>query len=246
MDAQWAMEQLREYLRLTERVPLQPGDSAPKGAKTRNRGGAEEIELLTYRVNLVAIAVFDTPDRPRGIDRNFAKQLLWELSEGAAVRVRLGLDEHGPMLDADDFHPWVWRAARPFWESGSRETAIWAALANINVRMQKKAGRADASEHGLAADLFSTDPPKDGRPRLRLCDATNEKTFQSVHQGAAHLARALYMGVRNPIAHHGPTEFAMPEQEALEALSACSLFARWVDRAEVVTVAEGAGKGPKE
>lgn len=69
--------------------------------------------------------------------------------------------------------------------------------------------------------------------RLRLCDETNPALFKDRHLGALSLGRGLFAGVRNPLNHVGAED--LTEQEALETLAAWSLFARWVDRANVVT-----------
>jgi hypothetical protein len=127
----------------------------------------------------------------------------------------------------------VWEAAKPHWVSENHGAAIWAAGINVNSRMQSKSSVHDLSEVKLVQALFSTDPPKTGRPRLRLCDSTNPTKFRDMHLGASQLGCGLYAAIRNPVSHLTPDEIGLSPQEALESLAAFSLFARWVHRAEI-------------
>ncbi|MDE0775922.1 MAG: hypothetical protein OSB43_06600 [Nocardioides sp.] len=228
----WAIEQCNEWLRLHERVPISyHGARMPGQPQSSLRGTHEERARVGNRLYLVAAAVFDDTSRWR-VDAHSVRALLFELEEGIEVRERLGLSDPGPVLAADALHPWVWRAAQPHWESGNHDAAVWAAAINLNTTLQQKAERPDLGESKLVQEAFATADPAPGRPRLRLCDDSNPDLFKDRHVGAIQLGQGLFSGVRNPLNHVGAPD--LTEQEALETLAAWSLFARWVDRAEVV------------
>ncbi len=172
----------------------------------------------------------------------------WARHRSAAVRAR-GVIRWGGALKfksadsetriaAADLHPWVWHRARSQWQSGHFTDAVKNALIQVNSEAQQKSGRTDISEHNLFKQLFSTDPPKPGAPRLQRTDRSDAKTFTSMQEGARALAEALYKGIRNPLNHRADQE--LTEQEALESLAAISILARWVEDAELVTAEEGA------
>jgi len=231
MDVEWALQQLNDFLALHERVPLEPGEAATRGSKSRSRGTKEERDRLGIVVRHIAEAVWERPKTypPEAV----ARELIWELTEGDEVRRRLDLHEPGPQLDADALHPWVWKAASPHWLSGNHAAAVWAAAVNVNSRIRRKVGRLDLGEQKLVQECFSTADPAPGRPRLRLCDNSNPSLFVDLHVGASNFGSGLFVAVRNPLSHVDDGEWLLTEQEALESLTAFSLFARWVDRATV-------------
>ena len=138
----------------------------------------------------------------------------------------------GPALAADTLQPLVWKATRPHWDSGNHDAAVWAAAINVNTALKAKAERPDLGESKLVTAAFGTAAPETGQVRLRLCDESSPDLFKDRHVGAINLGQGLFSGVRNPLNHVGAED--LTEQEALETLAAWSLFARWVDRAEVV------------
>lgn len=233
MDTQWAIEQCEEWLRLHELVPLPDADKLPRGAKkSRIRGSKKERARIENRVRLVAEAVWEGHGRPWRMDIDAVRSLIFELEEGIEVREKLGLTlSPSPALAADTLHPWVWEAARPHWESGNHDAAVWAAAINVNTKLKARAERPDLGESKLVQEAFGTGAPEPGRLRLRLCDASNPDLFRDRHVGAIQLGQGLFSGVRNPLNHIGAEDLS--EQEALETLAAWSLFARWVDRADV-------------
>lgn len=233
MDTDWAIEQCREWLRLNERVPIPEEERVHRGPKSRLRGSLEERNRMSNRVRLVNTAIWE--DDRSGLrwrfDADGVRSLIFELEEGMEVRERLGLTSSGPALAADTLHPWVWKAARPHWESGNHDAAVWAAAINVNTQLKAKAERPDLGESKLVQAAFGTSPPEPGKVRLRLCDESNPDLFRDRHIGAITLGQGMFSGVRNPLNHVGADDLS--EQEALETLAAWSLFARWVDRAEV-------------
>lgn len=57
--------------------------------------------------------------------------------------------------------------------------------------------------------------------------------MKAIYSGVTQFGQGLYSAVRNPLAHEEPGHSGMSEPEALEALAAFSLLARWIDRATV-------------
>ncbi|RYF51158.1 MAG: hypothetical protein EOO27_30460 [Comamonadaceae bacterium] len=228
MDTEWAIAQCREWIWLHERVPIEGTSGYPK---SRQRGSKEERARISDRVRLIADAVYEGTSRTRFIHIDDVRTLMFELEEGLEVREKLGLVSAGPALAADRLHPWVWDAARPHWDSGNHDAAVWAAAINVNSHLKKKVERPDLGETKLVQEAFGLDAPKAGRVRLRLCDDSNPDLFRDRHLGALNLGHGLFSGVRNPLNHIGADD--LTEQEALETLAAWSLFARWVDRAAV-------------
>jgi hypothetical protein len=138
----------------------------------------------------------------------------------------------GPRLSASALHPWVWDAAKHLWSQGHHRNAVGNAATQLEVILQNKLGRSDVSGAALVGEAFSLNEPKPGRPRLRFVELnTASERFRSAHIGALHLGQGCFEGIRNWAAH---TVDEKDEQTALEYLAAFSVFARWVDQAEVV------------
>ena len=233
METEWAIEQCQEWLRLHERVKLPDADERRGGAsKSAMRGTKEERARIANRVRLVAEAIWDHDYHRWRLDTDHVRSLIFELEEGIQVREKLGLMSRGPALAADTLHPWVWEAARPHWESDNHDAAVWAAAINVNTKLKVKAERPDLGESKLVTAAFGTLVPDAAQVRLRLCDDSNPDLFKDRHVGAINLGQGLFSGVRNPLNHVGAQD--LTEQEALETLAAWSLFARWIDQAEVV------------
>ena len=141
----------------------------------------------------------------------------------------------GPLLAANQLHPWVWNAAVDRWTSGHWADAVGAAARAVEELTQQKTGLTSTSGPGLFSLLFSTEKPTADKPRLRFADiaerAGDGRTSQkwtSAHEGAAAFGRGCAQGIRNMQAH-GTAELS--EQEAIEHLAALSVLARWVDTA---------------
>lgn len=144
----------------------------------------------------------------------------------------------GPMLAANQLHPWVWNAAVDRWDSGHWTDAVDAAARAVEELTQQKMNLASLSGPDLYSKTFSTEPPEPGRPRLRFSeipetseDGKTSRKWTSAHEGAGAFGRGCAQGIRNMHAH-GTAELS--EQEAIEFLAALSVFARWVDSAVVV------------
>lgn len=54
-----------------------------------------------------------------------------------------------------------------------------------------------------------------------------------MRQGVMEFGAGCFGAIRNPIGHRPNEEVELDEQTALERLAALSLFARWVDEAQI-------------
>jgi hypothetical protein len=102
---------------------------------------------------------------------------------GEPVRRGRNADEL-PMPAADRLHPVVWEAAALQLKAHHLHDAVMAASKAVNAMLQAKTGRQDQSETTLVQAAFSTSRPADGRPRLRFPAIQNDKTRDSMTQGA--------------------------------------------------------------
>jgi uncharacterized protein (TIGR02391 family) len=140
------------------------------------------------------------------------------------------LEPDAPTLPADQFHPWVWQAARTFWDSKHYRAAVDAAANAINAHTQDKVGRRDIADNDLMNQIF-TEKPKSGQTYLGLPGDPNDQTVKSRSRALRPFAEGCFAGIRNPAAHeHGPD---WDEQKALEQLAALSVLARWIDECDV-------------
>jgi uncharacterized protein (TIGR02391 family) len=140
------------------------------------------------------------------------------------------LRPEAPTLPADQLHPWVWDAARTFWDAGAHAVAVEQAAKSLTAHTQQKTG-CQLAEDDLMSQVWSDEPPKADRPRLRFPGDRNTKTWHSRQRGARAMAQGCYGGIRNVVAHqHAPD---WPQQLALEYLACLSVLARWINEAEV-------------
>jgi uncharacterized protein (TIGR02391 family) len=144
-----------------------------------------------------------------------------------AVRLR----PESPVLLADQFHPWVWAAAQPFWETEHYRSAVDAAARAINAHTQTKIGRTDIFNDDLMNQAF-TEKPKAGQVYLRLPgDSAEDQTLKSRNNALRPFAAGCFAGIRNPASHEYGDDWS--EQKALEYLAALSILARWIEECEV-------------
>jgi hypothetical protein len=106
-----------------------------------------------------------------------------------------------------------------------------AASKAVNAMLQAKMSRHDIAEVALVQDAWSKNPPLDGKPRLRFPTIDDEKTRESMTQGASSFGVGCFQAIRNPVGHLPDEQHELTEQDALERLAALSLFARWIEQA---------------
>jgi hypothetical protein len=232
-DVPWALTELRSFVNMTDLVSAQGsmGSWPREGRRNMIVAQAHVAEQILDRV---------TPGWRDTVDLNPKKQ--WRGEHEAAIRGIVQLERHtelaeklgesAPVLSAASLHPWVWESARSLWNSGHYAQSVLTAAVQVNAETQNRVHRRDVSETSLFQQVFSTDPPAPGRPRLRLVEDDGSKTFESIHRGAMAFAEGCYKALRNPGSHDPQDE--LPEHEALEQLAALSLLARWVSNARLV------------
>lgn len=142
----------------------------------------------------------------------------------------LHLGENAPRLSAQSLHPRVWEAAKAFWHNGHRTTAVQTACTAINEWVQDRVGRKDISDGVLMEQVFSSNPPKAGAPRLRWPGDARDTTVRSMNDGIRQYAAGCFRAIRNPSTH---TTEEMSELEALTKLTSISLLATWIDECVV-------------
>jgi hypothetical protein len=96
----------------------------------------------------------------RAADRGLG--MLADLDD-VATRLR----PEAPTLPADQLHPWVWDAARTFWDAGAHAVAVEQAAKSITAHTQQKTG-CQLADDDLMSQVWSDEPPKADRPRLRF------------------------------------------------------------------------------
>jgi uncharacterized protein (TIGR02391 family) len=220
MDIAWMRDQLTEY------YDMLAGDSAE--AEIYNGPGLRRLEPTVKEI----LKRLD----PELVDCGINAFANWEKTV-AAVDSGLGilaareasetkLAPDVPVLPADQFHPWVWRASRTLWDSAHYRHAVQAAATAINDHTQNKLSRRDIADTQLIQEAFSPHQPEPGRPRLRCPGDHASPTVQSRQRGALQYATGCFSAIRNPATHE---QGEWDQETALECLAALSLLARWID-----------------
>lgn len=169
-------------------------------------------------------------------EHDASQRLLERLGSRAAIEALLGNPDRAPQLDAGLLHLLVWQAASVQWSTGHFHEAVLAASKAVNSLLQSKLDRRDVSEVKLVREAFTDKPPKDDAPRLRFDAVADEQTRESLRDGAMNFGVGCFQAIRNPVGHLPNDEHELTEQQALERLAAWSLFARWVEQADLVLV----------
>jgi hypothetical protein len=167
-------------------------------------------------------------------EREACQRLIARIDSHEEVASLLAPLDAGPSLAADALHELVWRAASVQWETDHREDAVLAAATTVNSLLQRKLGRTDLSETKLVQEAFSKKAPESGKPRLRFPEIEDDQTRESMRFGASSFGVGCFAAIRNPLGHVSHDQIQLTEQEALERLTAWSLFARWVEQATLV------------
>ncbi|MFF9215766.1 TIGR02391 family protein [Streptomyces viridosporus] len=234
MDRDWMRQRLEAF---DELVTQYWNVRHVNGDTTQERKWLFEAEPTVVKIlrrldpSLVEVEVLGE-DEWRGltINLNEVRRAIGILADMDEWATRLALD--GPSMPADGFHPWVWDAARTFWESRHYRAAVHAAATSINAHLQDKIGRRDVSDTKLVQEALSDKAPEPGKPRLRIPGDPTEPGVQTRQRGALQLGQGAYFALRNPAAHETGD---LTEQEALEQLATFSVLARLIDMCQVVT-----------
>lgn len=213
-------EQLEEFEREARRVRSGWADNDDPAliAGLRRREPTVERILQALDPRLAEGFLSDVPISPAA-GRAHVQRALGMLADRDEWARRLA--PQAPALPADRLHPWVWEAARTFWDSGHYRAAVHTAASAINAHLQQKLGRRDVSDDKLVQEAFSDAEPQPNRPRLRVPGDHANPTVQSRQRGARMLGLGVFFAIRNPAAHE-PGE--LPEQEALEELATMSVL----------------------
>lgn len=179
----------------------------------------ELVETRTRR-NLVELKT--------GID--LARRALGHLATSAETERHIS-GTSAPTMSADSLHPLVWDAAAKLWRDEHYSSAVQRAATFLNAHVQELVGRRDISDGVLMAQVFSPNPPEDGRPRLRWPGDDADLTVRAMRTGLLHFSQGCFAAIRN-LATHSTTD--MPSQEALEQLAILSTLARWIDQCELL------------
>jgi uncharacterized protein (TIGR02391 family) len=230
MDRGWMQERLEEFRAVCDQYARTTradyvGDRGTQARMHRLEPTARAVlraldpDLANFDLDTMAGAYEGIHAADRGLG------MLADLDD-VATRLR----PEAPTLPADRLHPWVWDAARTFWDAGAHAVAVEQATKSITAHTQQKTG-CQLADDDLMSQVWSDEPPKADRPRLRFLGDRSTKTWQSRQRGARALAQGCYGGIRNVVAHqHAPD---WPQQLALEYLACLSVLARWIDEAEV-------------
>jgi hypothetical protein len=234
VDRDWMRRRLDEFDQLTREywdVRYGKGDAS----ELRRRLFEAEptvLKILRRLDPLLSEAEVLTEDEWAGlnINSNQIRRGIGVLADMDEWAVRLAPD--APSLPADQFHPWVWDAARTFWESNHYRAAVHAAATSINAHLQDKLGRRDLSDAKLIQEALSDKDPEPGKPRLRIPGDQKDPGVQTRQRGALQLGQGAYFALRNPAAHETGD---LTEQEGLEQLATFSVLARLIHACHVVT-----------
>jgi hypothetical protein len=233
MNRQWMRQRLEEFSDLAQRYQQarRPGEIVTDNEFRQRLFRAEPTVRKILSVLDQKLADELDLDQVAGeaMARNLVNRALGILDDMDAWAANLAPD--APVLPADQFHPWVWDAARTFWESEHYRKAVDVAANAVNAHTQSKVGRNDVFDTDLMNQIF-TDKPKPGQVYLQLPGDQADQTIKSRNRALRPFAEGCFAGLRNPAAHeHGPDWDA---QKTLESLAALSILARWIDECMVM------------
>lgn len=215
----------------------------PSSWGTGPRCGRAAAIALTERIKPILDTLYPlwSDENPESLYDEFAHyrdacvRLIGQIQSRADIEEMLGNHDASPLLAANQFHPHVWTAASAQWSTGHHHEAVLAAAKAVNSMLQAKLNRRDVSEVNLVQEAFSQSDPAAKRPRLRFLMIQDERTRDSMTQGALSFGVGCFQAIRNPVGHLPNEEHELSEQDALERLAALSLLARWIDQADLVT-----------
>jgi hypothetical protein len=160
-------------------------------------------------------------------------ELLGHLRYQSEMEAPVGSGEpigvRSPIGVESQLHPGVWLSASSAWEGGRYTEAVKAgSFFVMGSLLPDKLNTFDLAGIELIAEALSLDPPRPGRPRLRLPQVTPDtEAWVRAHSGVEHVGIGCVLTM---------TSLALGVLEsgkALQFLVALSMFAGWVDEAEV-------------
>lgn len=233
MDREWMRAQLAQYKALAKRYAARresvhdfdPPDVLAMATDLRQREPTVKVILKRLDASLAEYD-FDVMGQPLRCPQCVAGP--GDRRRDGRVAEKLAPD--APTLRADQFHPWVWDAARTSWDSEHHCAAVDAAARSISAHTQAKVGRSDISDTDLMNQVF-TEKPKSGQGHLRLPGDPNDRTVQNRNRALRPFGEGCYADIRSLAAHEHGSDWT--EQRALESLAALSILARWIDECDV-------------
>lgn len=236
VDVEWSLQQMNEYrVLLIKHEQSVSQERVDTGAELDRRLTTVQAIAKAFGSPIVS-SLWAQPVRGSNGKRHVTAALsatdilIGDLTNREAILRHLKAP--APQISADQLHPWVWQAAASLWGTNHRREAVQAAATLINAETQTKVGRRDVSDADLMNQVFSKNDPEPGKPRLRWPGDQSDLRVQSMNNGLRGFASGVFRTVRNA-ATHNPTD--IPEQEALEQLSALSLLARWIEKCDVAS-----------
>ncbi len=138
----------------------------------------------------------------------------------------------GPFGSVGRIHGAIWRNVAPLWQEAEYGYAVKAAATFVfGTMLPNKLDRFDLAGVELVNEAFNLEPPKPGRPRLRLPRISPDTEAWTVaHSGARHFGLGCALMARGLV---GPDGSELDEAAAFEILIALSAMARWIDQAHV-------------
>jgi hypothetical protein len=136
-----------------------------------------------------------------------------------------------PTLNLGALHPLIWGAAAPLWRDGHYRAAVATAAETLIASVKARTGRNDIAETALWQEVFRSDPPAPGKPRLRWPGNQSDRDVKSMTDGLRQFAPGVQMTIRNTAAH-GLDE--LDEHGAVQRLAVLSLLAGWVEECDLV------------
>lgn len=146
MDIEWAREKLTKYLELEQACR----NAVPAGESWNDRAAAlnDEATELLPTVTRILEALGAPPEEPlmppsysSAPTGRLVRQGLGIVRDREEWAVRLAPDEPvAPTLTADELHPWIWRAASSFWETGQKAAAVEYGAKSLTAHIQQKSG----------------------------------------------------------------------------------------------------------
>jgi len=159
MDRAWMRERLEEFRAVCDEYAFSSRDGSI---------GDSGLQSRMHRLEPTARAILRTLD-PDLADFNLdtmageyegvyaADKGLGMLADLDEVATRLRPE--APTLPADQLHPWVWDAARTFWDAGAHAVAVEQAAKSITAHTQQKTG-CQLADDDLMSQIWSDEPPK--------------------------------------------------------------------------------------